>query len=202
MKKIFVAALAALAFAAAASAQPRNVGGYLGVISQGVFYQHSITESQFVQVDLGTAFVALNNSVPGFRASASYNFNVLSKGDGFFNLYLGPGLGVGRDMAVLALQKKNGSDSRIEANRNTYWHAGVVTRFGVEMNFRHHMTLSIYHAPMLGVYWGSRTLSNYDLDNPGSYPGKSEGDKVMAVGAVDAFNLYQMFPTIALSYRF
>ena len=201
MKKFLAIIAAAVLSAAAVYAQPRNVGGYLGLVSQGAFYQHSITDTQFIQVEAGTATFAFHASW-GFHSAVSYNFILVSKGEGFFNFFLGPGLDFTREPGVYAAVSKNGLGKEIKPRFDIYNKLGVQTKIGVELNFSEHFTLSVSHNPVLGFGFGSRTLNSSDVDDPAKFPGKAEGDKVTAWGFLDAINLYQVMPTIGLSYRF
>lgn len=204
MKKVIIAAVAALAFASAAVAQPRNVGGFVSIFSQGAFYQHSISERQFVQVDLGTALPAMaSEHILGFRTSATYNFIVGMCGDGFCNIYLGPGLAVGHDLGMYLVEGMNEYDYRVSPRNDIYTYLGVMTKFGVELNFRHNVTLTISHSPVADFGFGRRILSEYDV-NDGIYAGsgRTEGEKVPCWGFLNAMNLYQILPTIGVSYRF
>ncbi|MBR3285611.1 MAG: hypothetical protein IK119_07905 [Bacteroidales bacterium] len=82
MKKLIAILVAALAFAAVASAQPRALGvraTYGGELS----YQHSMGGANFLEADLG---FAVHN---GFVFTGIYDF-VLGQSGGF-SVYAGPG---------------------------------------------------------------------------------------------------------------
>lgn len=111
MKKIFAVILAVVAFAAAASAQPKSIGvrvGYGGEVS----YQHYLGGANFIEADLGF----MSN---GFRLTGVYDFDLGSAGN--FNFYVGPGASLGL---------VNGYDE----NKNvvTRFSAAVVGQVGAE----------------------------------------------------------------------
>lgn len=121
MKKFLAIAVALVAFAAVASAQPRALGlraGYGGELS----YQHSIG-SNFAEFDLGLF---------GHSAAISGIYDFIIAGDGNFNFYAGPGarLGtwVGKDYAGFDL--------------------GIAAQVGLEYNFSFPLQISIDWKPI------------------------------------------------------
>lgn len=111
MKKIFAVILVALAFACAASAQPKSIGVRVGYGAE-VSYQHYLGGSNFLEADLGF----MSN---GFRLTGIYDFDLGSAGN--FNFYVGPGASLG-----LA----NGHDDN--GNVVTMFSAAVVGQVGAE----------------------------------------------------------------------
>ena len=103
--------VAALAFAAVASAQPKAVGVRVGNGAE-VSYQHYLGGSNFIEADLGF----MSN---GFRLTGIYDFDLGSAGN--FNFYVGPGASLGF---------VNGTDGN--GNAKTYFSAAVVGQVGAE----------------------------------------------------------------------
>lgn len=85
MKKIFAVIFAVVAFAAAASAQPKSIGVRVGNGGE-VSYQHYLGGANFIEADLGF----MSN---GFRLTGIYDFGLGSSGN--FNFYAGPGASLG-----------------------------------------------------------------------------------------------------------
>lgn len=88
MKKLIVAVLSVLAFAATASAQSKAIGVRIGYGAE-ISYQHYLGGANFLEADLGFNGGAAN----GFYLTGVYNFNIGNSGD--FNFYAGPGAQVG-----------------------------------------------------------------------------------------------------------
>lgn len=91
MKKIILMAALVLGFAVAASAQPRAVGlrGTLG--GAQVSYQHTLSDSNFIDAGLGLYDTA-------FSVDGVYNFmlaNPAWTNQGTWGIYAGPGASVG-----------------------------------------------------------------------------------------------------------
>ena len=118
--------VAALAFAAVASAQPKAVGVRVGNGAE-VSYQHYLGGSNFIEADLGF----MSN---GFRLTGIYDFDLGSAGN--FNFYVGPGASLGF---------VNGTDGN--GNAKTYFSAAVVGQVGAELRPRHQVqVLVLSHA--------------------------------------------------------
>lgn len=122
MKKIILAVALVLGFAAAASAQPRALGGRFGY-GADLSYQHNVNGANFVEADLGL------DSFKFLNVAATYNFMISEFGDGF-GFYAGPGVAVGFGEAL---------------------HVGVAGQVGIEYNFDFPLQLSIDVRPQLGL---------------------------------------------------
>lgn len=121
MKKFLAIAVALVAFAAVAAAQPRAIGiraGYGGELS----YQHSIG-SNFAEFDLGLF---------GHSAAISGIYDFIIAGDGNFNFYAGPGARLGTWV---------GKDY-------TGFDLGIAAQVGLEYNFSFPMQISIDWKPV------------------------------------------------------
>ena len=88
MKRLIIIVLSIFAFAAAASAQSKAIGGRFGWGGE-VSYQHYLGGSNFLEADLGFNGGLAN----GFYLTGVYNFNFADAGD--FSFYAGPGAQLG-----------------------------------------------------------------------------------------------------------
>ena len=113
MKKFFAVMVAALAFAAVASAQPKAVGGRIGYGFE-VSYQHYVRGMDFVEADLGI----MGN---GIAITGIYDFHIGSAGN--FNFYGGPGAQLG-----CSTYKDGNGDVKAD------FLAAVVGQIGAEFN--------------------------------------------------------------------
>ena len=159
MKKLVLLSLFIVAMATAAFAQPRAIGARIGYGVEAS-YQHSLSEENMVQIDLG---------VPGFNAvEAVATYNWLNPGGhmipwehkGEWNWYAGVGAGAGFGWSYDALHPAHGF-------------VGVAGMIGVEYQFWFPLQLSVDYRPMLGVdmasdYYGNPIVEFY---GPGLYSG-------------------------------
>ena len=86
MKKILLVLIAALAFVAAASAQPRAFGARIGYGAE-ISDQYSVSGATFAEMDLGLI------GSKGWYVSGLFDFILGSAGA--FNFYAGPGIQLG-----------------------------------------------------------------------------------------------------------
>lgn len=130
MKKFILIAALAFGIAAAASAQPRAVGGRLAYGLEAS-YQHYAGGENFVEANLGlTYFSALS-------ATATYNFMLAQPAwtaRGEWGVYAGPGASLGLDFA--------GRDEFV---------FGIVGQVGLEYTFWFPLQLAIDLKPQIGV---------------------------------------------------
>lgn len=135
MKKTFLILFALIGFAAAASAQPKSIGGRLGNYGIDVSYENYVFGgADFLEFGLG-----LDNgfSTSAFHVDGIYNFMILQPNwtsMGTWGFYAGPG-------ASVALWK-NGDDE------NTVY-AGFVGNVGLEYTFDFPLQLSVDFRPRL-----------------------------------------------------
>ena len=90
MKKIILTAVMALGFIAISSAQPRAIGARLGWGIEAS-YQHTVSNADFVEADLGLFVNSIN-------AAAIYNFMIAQPNwtdRGEWGFYAGPGAALG-----------------------------------------------------------------------------------------------------------
>lgn len=90
MKKIFTTLVLVAAFAAVGFAQPRAIGGRLGV-SEEFSYQHSITDMMYVDLTAGVGPLWSTWGAIDVNASFDWSFNI----KGIWNWFVGPTAGVG-----------------------------------------------------------------------------------------------------------
>ena len=122
MKKIIVAVLSLLAFAAVASAQPRALGiraGWGGEVS----YQHTLGAENFLEVDAGW-------TVGSLSVAGAYDFSIAPVGP--FNFYAGPA-------AQVWFVNEGGIG------------AGVGAQLGLEYEFDFPLQLSLDWRPMFNI---------------------------------------------------
>ena len=148
MRKIFLLVVASIAmtmFANESNAQPRSIGARLGY-NFDVSYQHTLTETNFIEVDAGLLGYGY-----GFQASAQYNwlFDIpISKGD--MNWYAGIGAGVG-----FGWDNYNG------------FSVGAVPQIGFEYIFDNiPLQLSLDYKPNIGIRFYSDGVM---FNTPGFY---------------------------------
>lgn len=130
MKKFIIAALAVLAFATVASAQPRTIG-IRATYGAELSYQHNMTPSSFIEADLGWIGGA------GFGIGASYDFIFAQTGN--FNFYAGPGASLGLYNYTQDEVQKLGIG------------LGIAGQVGAEYNFNIPLTLSIDWRPAFNI---------------------------------------------------
>ncbi|MCD8208182.1 MAG: hypothetical protein LUD72_09630 [Bacteroidales bacterium] len=132
MKKLVLIFVAVLAFAAAASAQPRAVG-VRATAGFEVSYQHELGRmGNFVEADLGY-MVPMGKQADWFNIAAIYNFLIAepdwtSRGD--WGFYAGPGLALGAGEREFAF--------------------GLAGQIGLEYTFWFPLQLSFDFRPQLG----------------------------------------------------
>ena len=89
MKKVITILVAALAFVAVASAQPRALGIRAGLSGVEVSYQNTLGTPHFLEADLGAAF---SSGYTGLSLRVAYDFVFASSNN--WNFYAGPSLGL------------------------------------------------------------------------------------------------------------
>lgn len=132
MKKITILFVLTVGLFAAVQAQPRAVGGRIGV-GLDASYQHSLG-SNMVEVELGLF------GFWGIEAAATYDwiFPINSwQNKGEWNWYAGVGAGLG-----------------LNGWNNSYFFLGAAGRIGVEYNFWFPLQLSIDYRPVVGPAFG------------------------------------------------
>ncbi len=149
MKKILTLIAFAVIATAAAVAQPRAVGGYGTLLSQGVFYQHSITENQYINIEAGSELISNLGHDFGMIVAADYSFVLATKPSsvGQFNFFVAPGVYVGYGSPGSLLRKQH---YRIDPG--TFF--GVRANVGFDYTFNCHVMLFAKVTPGLGISVG------------------------------------------------
>lgn len=127
MKKFIAIVAAALCFAAVASAQPKAIGLRIGGAAE-ISYQHTLGGSNFLEADLGWAF--LNGA--GVNLGLSYDFMVAPLGP--LNFYVGPSA-----QATLFLGEASS------------FGLGVGAQIGLEYTFSFPLQLSLDWRPLFNI---------------------------------------------------
>ena len=127
MKKFIIVAALVLGFAVAASAQPKALGLHLGYGAE-LSYQHTISDKNFIEADLGLGDFAYLN------IAGIYNY-MIARPDwtntGSWGFYAGPGIALG-------------------AGKNVF-NIGVAGQAGLEYTFDFPLQLSVDIRPQLGL---------------------------------------------------
>lgn len=144
-KSLLLIAVMAFVGAATAVAQPRAIGGRLGLDPQ-VSYQHGFGESNMLSVDAG--FV---NIFRGVQGAVTYDwinpfgasFENIWEHKGEWNWYMGVGAGTGVSFR---------GNTYINGERlfESISYIGVAARVGVEYNFWFPLQLSVDYRPVFG----------------------------------------------------
>ncbi len=158
MKKILTLIAFAIIATAAAVAQPRAVGGYIGLTSQGVLYQHSVADNQYIGIEIGSDLPANLNGRFGMFGAFDYNFIVASKPNskGQFNFVVGPGVyaGYGSPGPIFA-------DKHDHLEKGTFF--GVRANIGFDYTFNCHVMLFAKLSPCLGLSVGKSRNRDTDV---------------------------------------
>ena len=147
MRRIFFLAVILITTCTASLAQPRAVGGRLG-LGFGASYQHSFKEKNMLQVDLDAIAYKRHHfyiegvyrgvySTWGVQAVATYNWVFPFKswsGSGSWNWYTGVGGGIGIASEAGWME----------------FNVGVAGMIGVEYNFKFPLQLSLDLRPVIG----------------------------------------------------
>ncbi len=173
MKRILVIAALVLGLAAAASAQPRAIGGRLGYGLEAS-YQHSLGEN-FIQADLGLfSFSSLN-------VTGTYNI-MLAKPEwtsrGTWGFYAGPGASLGLDWGYYASKAYYKAvanwDPMTEKEPvyrgGTAFTIAVAGMVGLEYTFWFPLQLSVDLRPQLGIAISGNGVAFHDLGLYGLVP--------------------------------
>lgn len=187
MKKLFSIFLFCASFFlfnhVSAGAQARAVGVFLSTYSEGIYYQHSINEKQFVEAQLG---FNLCSFIPGFGlgadAGVNYEFIFASvpKSKGTFNFWAGPG--------VLASYGLNAFFHQVK-DRNPF--VGIVANVGFDFTTHKHFQVFAKISPKFGLVWG----------NEWSTPG-SEDIKFVVRPEIYRIAAGYLIPEFGIAYAF
>ena len=163
MKKYLFIAVLALA-SVMAYAQPRAIGGNLGS-GIGFSYQHSLGESNMLDVALNVPLVHAGANLFGIGGIVTYDwidpFNAVVPWEykGEWHWYMGVGGAAGLYNFNPAI-----------------WHIGAAGHFGIEYDFWFPLQLSLDYRPNIGICGASVAgTTNVDFNRFGLYDGITLG---------------------------
>lgn len=196
MKKFFLTLITITTAALSLYAQPRAAGGRIGVTGFEASYQHGINKNQFAEGDIGIDFGYRINSIPGFKATAIYNFiwaRPAWTNQGSWALYAGPGASLGYVNDMVAWKASNG-DILASGVRNGFM-LGICGQVGLEYTFWFPLQLAVDLRPVIGLHINE----GYSAINP------IDQSKTTRYGSRVGFydnGLMGLVPTISARYRF
>ncbi len=179
MKKIIAVLVLVFAASFAALAQPRAIGGYLGMPAEGVYYQHLVNGGkQFIEVSAHSDLVSSVQRAFSLGCGFDYEFIFFSapKSKGTWNLYAGPGIRGGIGCA--------GDDTH-----SPYF--DIVGNFGFDFTFNCHVQLSAQIQPGAGICFNN----SYNSET-GTHDGPREAGPEFTRG------LCGFIPTLKVAYAF
>lgn len=161
MKRFIAAAAVLILCAAAASAQPRAIGGRIGSTGLDFSYEHSLGDN-FIEANAGLDFGAAG--LPGFKATALYNFVFARPAwtdRGTWGLYAGPGLSMGYVADRFYWIRENdlpggGVDYRKYHNTDYGFMFSFTGQIGLEYTFWFPLQLSVDIRPYIGFHVNDR----------------------------------------------
>jgi len=149
MKKTSLLAIILVATCTVAMAQPRAIGGRLG-LSAGPSYQHQIGKKTMIQADVDMLAYAY-----GIQGTVTFNWIVPIKSWEKANWNLLAGVGAGGGWEVWNKWKSG------------YGFVGVAGMVGLEWNFKFPLQLSVEYRPVIGpkFYHGALTTEGKHPDS-------------------------------------
>lgn len=157
MKRFITAIALAVLCSAAASAQPRAIGGRVGATGLEASYEHTLG-SNFIETDLGMDF---GFAGLGFKATGIYNFVFARPAwtdRGTWGLYAGPGISLGyvADMYRINWVNENLPGNPGNVRKFKYSDYGFMFSFtgqvGLEYTFWFPLQLSVDIRPYIGLH--------------------------------------------------
>lgn len=190
MKKILAIATLALGVAVSAAAQPKAIGGRLGLGIEAS-YEHCVGSPNFFEVDLGLDMESLAHDSFGFQATATYNFVIAqpdwtSRGD--WQFYAGPGVSLGwlNDKVVY-------HDKDLDV-KGSHWDdgfmVGICGQVGLSYTFWFPLQLAVDIRPVVGLH-----INDGWSDDDGNRYGSK-------VGFYNKGISWCWIPTLAVRYAF
>lgn len=192
-KTIFILAVA---FGAAVStaAQPKAVGGRVGVTGLEISYQHNFRKADFLEASAGLDFGYNASGAAGFKATGIYNFMFARPAwteKGAWGIYAGPGVSLG--YVNDRVRQKIGGTTYQFANNG--FMLSLVAQIGMEYTFWFPLQLSVDLRPMFGMHVNDKVFTT--PGNNGIQIEKLDS----RVGYYD--NGWLGFaPTVSIRYRF
>lgn len=188
MKRLIASIAILLSAAALASAQPRSAGLRMGATGLDAAYQHSISQNQFVEGNLGLDFGSKGK--PGFRVAGTYNFIFARPAwtdQGRWALYAGPGITLG------------GVNDRVthSVGAMDYSYAdfgfmfAVAAQAGIEYTFDFPLQLAADIRPCFGIH-----------ANSVNYQDPASGETFIRKVGFYNRGLMGFIPSVSVRYRF
>ena len=171
MKKIIISMLLAMA-AIAATAQPKAIGGRLGVTGLEASYEHIINGRQFIEADLGLDFGYAGRGQAGVKLTGTYNF-IWACPDwtsmGTWAIYAGPGISVGmaEDMVVYTIGDVT------TGYRDHGFMLALAAQVGIEYRFDFPLQLALDLRPCFGVHMNDGKFKDPNTGLAVEYGGKT-----------------------------
>lgn len=188
-----VISLLLLVSAVGMSAQPRSLGGRIGMTGFDIAYLHTVGKTDFIETDLSLDFGYGGSGAPGIKATGIYNFVVARPAwtdKGSWAIYTGPGLSLGyvQDRVLY----KNGN---IRFHPNDYgFMISVAIQAGLEYTFWFPLQIAVDLRPQFGMHVNNGIKSRLDaFTDRVDWPGKA--------GWYDN-GWYGFVPTLSFRYRF
>lgn len=191
MKRTILIITALLGIVAAASAQPRAVGGRIGASGLDAVYQHSVNTSQFIEANVGLDF---GYGAPGFKVTGIYNFvwaRPAWTDMGSWACYAGPGISLGgvEDRVPVTVGNIKGSYADFG------FMCALTAQVGLEYTFDFPLALAVDISPYIGMHatGGRRHYSEAGVDVAVDYEGHT---------GFYNWGLFGFIPSISARYRF
>ncbi len=154
MKKIFTTMIVMLAIASAAFAQPRAIGGRLGLNSTEFTYQHSISDNMYVDLTAGYGYALSSGwGHSDVTATLLWSYNI----KGIWNWFVGPALGIGYGFGYNYSHYSRRGGYDIMGNYGYYdniympFRLNVGGQIGFEWEFGIPLNLTVDWRPMVNV---------------------------------------------------
>lgn len=152
-----------VAFGAAMSmtAQPKAVGGRIGVTGLEISYQHNFRKADFLEADAGLDFGYNASGAAGFKATGIYNFTFARPAwteKGTWGLYAGPGISLGYVNDRVRYRIGNAG---YQFTGNGFM-LSLVAQIGLEYTFWFPLQLSVDLRPMFGIHVSDAVYGNPD----------------------------------------
>ena len=175
------------------SAQPRAVGGRIGMTGLDASYQHSVGKRNFIQTDLSLDFGYAGSSAPGIKGTAAYNFVFATPAwtdKGSWALYAGPGLSLGYVEDRVTYRH---GDYRSHYNAYGFMLSFVVNA-GLEYTFGFPLQISADLRPYFGMHASNDITRKVDKST----------EVILEEGKTAYYNngWFGFIPTLSIRYRF
>ena len=193
MKRISALIVLLVAGCTALSAQPRALGGRIGMTGFDVSYLHTVGKKNFIETDLSLDFGYGGSGAPGFKATGIYNFVVARPAwtdKGSWALYTGPGLSLGYVQDKVVYKSGN-----LRYHPNDYgFMLSLAVQAGLEYTFWFPLQIAVDLRPQFGLHINDGISSRIDHFT----------DRIDYKGKAGYYNngWFGFVPTLSVRYRF